>query len=395
MNPPQGPTPHRSATAPAPIAPPSGQPAALAGRWFDGLSSRSREVLVTIEPTRDGPQLVVACVDGSDPAPRVFVNRQIDWPERWSRGHAPSKVMVDLREHGSLEIISPADWQSALAQAGYRPTLHQRMLTHWPVLLGVLLVAVASLWAFYRWGTPWAATQITRQVPLRWETDLTQKALKDLDQNWLKPSQLPPVRQAHLRERFAQLTAHVSAPMRRYSGYAPPLTLLFRSGMGANAFALPGGTVVMTDALVLAASRDSQGDEALMGVLAHEVGHVMQRHTTRMVVEQGVLHIGMGLAMGDASVLLSLGSSVLTGLAYRRNHETEADCFAVALMAHAGLPTGPMADLLLGIEGRPNAPASQEAMKPSQAAVWTNLLSSHPDTVLRAQRLKQGHAEGC
>ena len=107
----------------------------------------------------------------------------------------------------------------------------------------------------------------------------------------------------------------------------------------------------MTDALVESAATQGLSDDALAGVLAHEIGHVMHRHTTRLLVEQGVLNVGLGLALGDVSSLLSMGSSLLTGLAYRRSHETEADCFAAVLMRKARLPAAPMADLLLGIEG--------------------------------------------
>ena len=53
------------------------------------------------------------------------------------------------------------------------------------------------------------------------------------------------------------------------------------------------------------------------GVLAHEIGHVVHRHTTRMLVEQAVLNVGLGLALGDVSSLVSMGGSLLTGLAYR------------------------------------------------------------------------------
>jgi Zn-dependent protease with chaperone function len=60
-----------------------------------------------------------------------------------------------------------------------------------------------------------------------------------------------------------------------------------------------------------------------VGVLAHEIGHVVHRHTTRMVVEQGVLQMGLGLALGDVSGILSTGSALLTGLHYRRSHERE------------------------------------------------------------------------
>lgn len=366
----------------------------MRGRWFDGQSSRPQQVLVSLLPASTVPDLQLHRLAQPGAPALTFSGRQVGWPERWSAGHAPPpRIVVDLREHGSLEIADTAAWQAALAAAGMRGSLAQHMLTRWRVLAAVLLVALAGLWAFYRWGTPWAATQITRQVPLDWETSLTDKALRDLDARWLKPSQLPAARQAQLRERFAWLATQVSPDLKRYGSYAPVLTLSFRSGLGANAFALPGGTVVMTDALVLAAQKDGLSDDALLGVLAHEIGHVMHRHTTRLVVEQGVLNIGMGLALGDVSNLLSMGGSLLTGLAYRRSHETEADCFALALMARARLPTGPMADLLLGMEGAREGRKAGEAGTDKSGVL--ELLSSHPDTALRARRLKDGQAQGC
>jgi Zn-dependent protease with chaperone function len=109
-----------------------------------------------------------------------------------------------------------------------------------------------------------------------------------------------------------------------------------------------------------------------------------------MIVEQGVLNVGLGLALGDVSVLVSTGSSLLTGLAYRRGHEAEADCFAARLMRKAQLPTAPMADLLLGME------AERGAKKPAEPeSSWMTLLSSHPDTPSRARKLKAGHVDGC
>jgi Zn-dependent protease with chaperone function len=209
-----------------------------------------------------------------------------------------------------------------------------------------------------------------------------------MDMAWLHPSKLPAQRQAELRARFDALAAQVAPALRRYRTYAPPLVLQFRSGLPPNAFALPGGTLVMTEALVQEAARQNLPDDALIGVLAHEVGHVMHRHTTRMIVEQGVLNVGLGLALGDVSTVVSTGASMLTGLAYRRSHETEADCFAAALMRQAGVPGAPMADLLLAIEGK----AGGEKLA---TPAWMNLLSSHPDTAQRARDLKEGHAPAC
>lgn len=370
---------------------------AIPGRWFDGRSSQPVPVLASLHRGARGPGLRLHPL-AAGTAPLELEHRQVEWPETWSAGRAPRTLIVDLGPHGSLEIDDAVQWQAALATAGRQLPLAQRMQTRWPVLLGVLVVAAAALGAFYRWGTPWAAAQLARHVPLAWETELSTRALADLDQDMLKPSKLPAERQARLRGGFNALVGQVAPGLRRYGTYAPALSLQFRSGLDANAFALPGGTIVMTDGLVEAAARQGTGDDALLGVLAHEIGHVVHRHTTRMVVEQGVLNVGLGLALGDVSTVVSMGSTVLTGLAYRRGHETEADCFAMALMARAKLPTTPMADLLLGMEDARAAKktgAAESTTGSTAGNAIASLLSSHPQTAERAQKLKQGRVEGC
>lgn len=355
--------------------------------WFDGRTSGSRPVHVRLEAGISGPSLSLL-----DPTDRrvllVLDHRQLDWPERWG-SRVPARLTVDLRDQGSLVIEDVAGWESALAAAGHKPSLAQRMQTRWGTLLGVLLVAALALGAFYRWGTPWAATQLTRHVPVEWEHALTAQAMVDLDGRFLKPSKVPADRQAALRARFDALAATLPPTLRRYPRYAPTLRLEFRSGFGANAFALPGGLVVMTDGMVAAADKHGLGDDALVGVLAHEIGHVMSRHTTRMVVEQAVLNVGLGLALGDVSSMLSTGASLLTGLAYRRGHETEADCFAIALLKQASVPATPMGQLLVAVE------RDAAKGKEPESAGWAELLSSHPDTAARASALREGDPAVC
>ncbi|RZI76085.1 MAG: M48 family metallopeptidase, partial [Variovorax sp.] len=281
----------------------------LRARWFDGLSSQPRPVLVGLVPGARGPALHLHALAGDATPPRVFASTEVGWPEAWNARRDQRKVVVDLRSAGSLEIEDGARWHAALEAAGGRPGLAQRMQTRWRVFATVLMVAAFGLWAFYRWGTPWAAAQIARYVPLEWEQRLSAEAMQELDADYLKPSKLAPERQAEIQAAFESLRQQVGPELARYPGYAPPLTLAFRSGIGPNAFALPGGTMVMTDALVEAARLHKVGDDALVGVLAHEMGHVVHRHTTRMVVEQGVLNVGIGLAMGDVSSIVATGST--------------------------------------------------------------------------------------
>ena len=378
----------------------------LPGRWFDGRSSKARPVLVGLRATARGPSLVLHPLSPPGAAPVVFTSQQVDWPEAWNERRPPLRVVVDLRDHGSVEIDAVTQWRAALAAAGNRPGIAQRMQTRWPALLGVTLAAVVGLTLFYRYGTPWAATQLTRFVPLSWETSVTEKALQQMDEGTLKPSALPRARQDQLQARFDALVQQTPAALHRYRGYQPLLSLEFRAGMGANAFALPGGKIVMTDGIVKAAADKGLTDDALVGVLAHEIGHVVHRHTTRMVVEQGVLQMGLGLALGDVSAIVSTGSALLTGLSYRRSHEREADCYAIDLMRHAALPTAPMGQLLLAMAHedeaqtkKSDAPASAADKGKARAdakahPVWS-LLSSHPDTIQRATELQQGQAPHC
>ena len=135
-------------------------------------------------------------------------------------------------------------------------------------------VAVIGLTLFYRYGTPWAATQLTRFVPLGWETSVAENVLKQMDEGTLKPSELPKARQQQLQARFNTLVQQAHATLHRYAKYNPPLSLEFRSGMGANAFALPGGKIVMTDGIVKAAADKGLPDDALVGVLALSLIHI-------------------------------------------------------------------------------------------------------------------------
>lgn len=358
--------------------------APLRGRWFDGRSSQARPVQVVIVPSARGPSLRLHRLDAVGAPPLELPHAAVGWPELWSSDQPPLALTVDLGDHGSLAVDDVAGWRKAAQDAGVRPGLAARLAARWPVFLAALVLAVATLGVFYRWGTPWLAQTLAGQVPVGWELQLAERGLAALDGQWLRPSRLPPGRQQALRARFDELAAVALSQAPR--GYAPRLTLQFRHGLGANAFALPGGTVVMTDALVQEAARRGLPDEALVGVLAHELGHVIHRHGTRLLVEQGVLNIGLGLALGDMSSLLTLGGNLLTGLAYRRGHETEADCFARRLMQAANLPTAPMADLLLALEAQRGSPATHRG----DTRPGPDWFSSHPDTGHRARQLRAG-----
>ncbi|HRL99412.1 MAG TPA: peptidase M48, partial [Acidovorax sp.] len=87
----------------------------LPARWFDGLSSKPRPVMVALHATPQGPSLALHPVSQPGAQPIVFTCQQVGWPEAWNARRPPPRVVVDLRGHGSLEIDAVADWRAALA----------------------------------------------------------------------------------------------------------------------------------------------------------------------------------------------------------------------------------------------------------------------------------------
>jgi len=102
-----------------------------------------------------------------------------------------------------------------------------------------------------------------------------------------------------------------------------------------NAFAFPGGFVVVTSGLI----NNADNPEQVAGVLSHELTHVIERHGLRKLVRQAGLGILIGIVLGDASALSQLIelSSHLDSLSFDREQERHADDGAIKIMLAAGI----------------------------------------------------------
>ncbi len=104
--------------------------------------------------------------------------------------------------------------------------------------------------------------------------------------------------------------------------------------------ALPNGAIVLTDGLVtLLADRP----DAVIGVLAHELGHLQLRHSMRLLLEVSALTGLSAIVLGDASGIIAQAPLLLGVLSYSREHETEADDQAITMMRAAGLSPAELA----------------------------------------------------
>lgn len=227
-----------------------------------------------------------------------------------------------------------------------------------------ILLVVAALWLLVTQVVPVAVEGIAERIPIETETALGRETLSGMEQTLLKPTQIPAARREALSAKFDGMV--------RAAGEATPYRLEFRSSpvIGANAFALPSGIIVMTDEMVKASVDDAE----VLGVLAHELGHVRHRHTMRRLLESSVIVLIIAAVTGDVASATSLAAAaptVLLQMKYSRDNEREADRYAIEMMRKAGYDPRGLAALLQRIEAE--VPRRLRAVVP-------DFLSSHPPT---------------
>lgn len=118
------------------------------------------------------------------------------------------------------------------------------------------------------------------------------------------------------------------------AGFRFNFTLL-ADEQAVNAFALPGGQIFITAALF----GQFEKEDELAGVLGHEIGHVVMRHSAQQMAKSKLTRgIGTAISMGTGSGQGQMGAMVgqLVNTKYGRNHELESDEWGVKLMYHAG-----------------------------------------------------------
>jgi Zn-dependent protease with chaperone function len=241
----------------------------------------------------------------------------------------------------------------------------------WQAVLICLAGLVAVVYVSVAWGLPRFARVIAFKLPPNAMDAVSQDAMAMFDKRFFKPSDLPENEKAKIREAFLQLI--------REAGGQYSFSLQFRKAgeaVGANAFALPSGIIIVTDDLVTTAADIRE----IQGVLVHEIAHVTQRHAVRSVIQNTGVVVLISLLAGDVSSITSLAAGIPTLLlesGYSRAFEIEADRAVGRYFVRKGWPLKPYEDILIRI------------VKPADSSGYPSFLSTHPDLKKRIERLQQ------
>ncbi|MEW6246701.1 MAG: M48 family metallopeptidase [Nitrospirota bacterium] len=223
-------------------------------------------------------------------------------------------------------------------------------------LLGLLL----ALW----FGFDAIVSMAVSRIPVAWEEKIGETVQRDF---LAGQTMLPggPAVEA-VQEITKRLTSHL--PDNPYTFHVT----VVRSDV-VNAFALPGGYVVVFTGLL----QKAENPEEVAGVLSHELNHVLQRHGLERIVKTlgvvAVVTILVGDQQGLIGLAKQLGVELLT-LKFSREQETEADVTGLKLLHRAKIAPDGMIRFF-------------ERLSESESG-RVELLSTHPMSAARAERLK-------
>ncbi len=246
------------------------------------------------------------------------------------------------------------------------------------LFLGLWSSGVAALAVVIVFVLPLLASQVARLVPMGWEKRIGSRTVERLvslfaESGETSPFCADPTGKKVLDRAVDRLAATVETP---YS-----FNVRVANVSEVNAFAAPGGHIVLFKGLV----DEAQSSDEVFGVLAHEMAHVVKRHPTEGIIRALGLAILFDLIAGDVAGTGMVASiaGLLVNLSYGREAEAEADRAALVMLREANI----RADGLVRFFERLEAKYSD----PGGALIY---FSTHPSSAARVEAAKAAAGQG-
>lgn len=303
----------------------------VTGWYFNGKQSRKYDAELIADESGMMSIHVPDSIDQQlpDPVPmeEMQVSSRLEEVPRSLRFPGGQQFLTE--DNDSIDLILRSSGLE-LAQ-----TLSHRLESWIPAVIISWFGIVVVGFAVVKWGIPSLAENAADFVPEAAEVRIGDDVLKELEsRNLLTESRQSRRVRQQVIDYLESFDQEESTVLIRRSDF-----------FGANAVALPGGKVILTDQLISV----TENREELLAVYLHELGHLHHRHVVKQALQDSFLTLLVVTITRDLTAATDLAAvipSMLLSFSYSRKFETEADRYALEHMQEAGLDTSHFSDVI-------------------------------------------------
>ena len=250
----------------------------------------------------------------------------------------------------------------AIQEEDRKPWFRKKSIKGWLKGVVILFIFLAFLASIYFFFVPWASEKLASRVPVTTEEQFGDAVYESLNLGIQEDSAAS----------FA--VNHFFATMEVPSEYRIRISVV--KGETINAFALPGGRIIVYDGLL----KKMNSYPELSALLAHEFIHINNKHATRSIFRRWGSRVFISLLLGNfgsvTSVLADQADNIKS-LGYSRALEKEADMAGLGILIERGIDTRGFTDLFHHLE------------QSGSGSEIPEMLASHPDTRKRIEYLDE------
>lgn len=331
------------------------------GSYYDGQTFIPQHVTLTVDPI----SLSLHLADGTT---RIWPYHEL----RQTQGrYSGEEVRFErVTEIGETLVIPSSRILIAIHERGgphaghFHHPRNRRTRVYWTVLAA--LASLPIVYSIFTWGIPLLARPITAAIPPSWETQLGQVIQQEVITGQ------PVCDHPKLIHAVGSIVTTLTDPIDTLP-YRFQVTVV--DSPVVNAMAAPGGYIMVFRGLL----QDTASPEELAGVLAHEIQHVLLRHSLHLIVRHVSMSFVIAALSGDAGGMVSYAlqaAQTLQTLSYSRDAEDQADEQGFRLLQQSGINPAGMLTFFAKLETQPPT----DNLFP--------YLSSHPATQDRLVHLK-------
>ncbi len=250
---------------------------------------------------------------------------------------------------------------------------------NWGLLIFVIaLLAAAPI--FILANMDFGSKIVANQIPIEWEESLGSTSFEE----YARRIDLMDEEQAQTLLKPLVTPLLTALPNKRFN-----YRFYISANEQLNAFALPGGIIVINSGLILSA----ESAEEVLGVVSHEITHVRERHGVRNIISSAGTYLFVSALVGDVSGIFSIlvdAAPVLINQGYSRKFEAESDAKGFDILVAANVNPSGLATILGKMLAKEKA--RLDPAKEKEQSQWLkeglSYLRSHPKTEDRIAELR-------